>query len=53
MLTASRTDSGPRDSRARSDSPSTNGMMKYGSPSAVTGAQHRHDVRMLQARRRA
>ena len=31
MLTASRTESGPRDSRARSDSPSTNGMMKNGS----------------------
>src|SRR3569833_493276 len=34
MLTASRTDSGPRASRARTDSPSTNGMMKNGSPSA-------------------
>jgi hypothetical protein len=33
MLTASRTDSGPRESRARSDSPSTNGMMKNGNPS--------------------
>ena len=38
MLTASRTESGPRDSLARSDSPSTNGMMKNGSPSAVSPA---------------
>ena len=37
-----------RASRARSDSPSTNGIVKYGSPSASPAREQRHDVRVLE-----
>ncbi len=48
VLTVSRMDIGPRASRVRNDTPSTNGITKYGRPSIFVGLENRHDLRMLE-----